>query len=411
MERERVSLGDGVSIYRQYNTWSLEIHQSHKRDRSSLGTKEKGVALMIASNVLASLREQKQSIVFAMRPINPKWSKLPPESLLYQIWAGAQTLANTAKAGADLQAVIRDAVRAEVGKEAVPSISVDQAREEYISSKTKKLRVSRHVSNIESSLRSLIESARVPDVAQITTDHVNAWYEKQLTFVVPKTANDRLAHISAWLAWCKRVKKYVADNVAEGIEKADPEDREVCYHTSEELIRILDAAKGHDKEDLILFALYSGMRAGELGRVNAEDVNVKEQTIRIRHRTKTKKNRWAPLMDDLLPVILRLPRTGKLFPFSINSGATNRSLDKVWLKAKISTTKYECGLQVLRHSWVTHNLHRELSKATLAQWAGHTVEVQENDYHGIFKPGDTPFPMTCPKHGIGKTLREAKIND
>jgi integrase len=110
-------------------------------------------------------------------------------------------------------------------------------------------------------------------------------------------------------------------------------------------------------------------------------------------------------MDELLPTFVKqLPAKGKLFPISVQSGATNRALNRIWDKAGLPKEKYKRGLQVLRHSWVTHMLQHpaNLNHNTVAEFAGHLPSVQQDRYKALFKAGDRPFPMTCEKHGIGK---------
>ena len=76
-----------------------------------------------------------------------------------------------------------------------------------------------------------------------------------------------------------------------------------------------------------------------------------------------------------------------------------RSLREVWTRAKV-----DGGLQILRHTWVSHLLLAGVDPYKVARFAGHDYAIQQKHYAGI-KLGDKPFPMTCEAHGIGSSVK------
>ena len=50
-ERERIRLGNGVSLYREFETWSVEVSRGGKRCRWSLRTRKRGEARVSAGKV------------------------------------------------------------------------------------------------------------------------------------------------------------------------------------------------------------------------------------------------------------------------------------------------------------------------------------------------------------------------
>lgn len=61
-ERERLSLGDGIAVFRQYRTWIIEIYRHGKRIRGSLETRDKGKAVMMAGAIARALRRAEMEI-------------------------------------------------------------------------------------------------------------------------------------------------------------------------------------------------------------------------------------------------------------------------------------------------------------------------------------------------------------
>src|SRR5262245_45936651 len=61
-EGERTWLGDGVSIYREYETWMVEVRWRGERRRWSLKTRDRGGAVMKAGNILRELKVREEAI-------------------------------------------------------------------------------------------------------------------------------------------------------------------------------------------------------------------------------------------------------------------------------------------------------------------------------------------------------------
>jgi integrase len=176
--------------------------------------------------------------------------------------------------------------------------------------------------------------------------------------------------------------------------------------TSGELRNLLGAARGTDVEALIDAAVYTGMRLAELLRLTAEDLDFTGQIITVR-KSKTGRPRWLPMMDELPPVLARLPRKDKLFPMAA-SGHFDRTMRAVFTRADLYIARDI--LKPVRCSWVSHLRLAGVAVHKVAAWAGHALHVREQRYSGL-RPGDTPFPVTCLAHGVGFAAREAKGRD
>lgn len=444
MEKERISLGDGIAVFRQYETWIVEVCRKGRRIRKSLGTRDKGEALAMATKLWQDLTKREQEIDWLDQDaqilfnkvltnekrhkeaiFEPEYASEPSDHRIGKSFVDAFYLTLhklSALAGESVREedTLRRVLREESTADPLPVVKNEKAIQEYgvyqmtfrrnqKDAEGKPGRWTKQAGNI---LREFCMEQKLENIGDITRDNVKAHLA---SLVAASTVRNHLTAIGGYLNWAKLEAKYVKENVAEGIEiGADNEKHEVHYHSSDEISQLLEAAEGEGHYELLIhFALYSNLRSEEIDAQQGEDVNPETSTINVTKPKKTRrglKRRWAPLMDELLPVIMRLPRKGKLFPFSVQSGATNRALNRIWDKAGLPKEKYKRGLQVLRHSWVTHLLQHpaRLNHNTVAQWAGHTPQVQQDRYNGLFRSGDTPWVMTCERHGIGKAKKIPK---
>jgi integrase len=267
----------------------------------------------------------------------------------------------------------------------------------------------RHAGDTGSILRMFLRHAKkvklegvpvVVNIADITRAHVES-YLASIADLDPKTERNRKIMIGAWLTWCMD-EKMLLENVAERVKTRKVYKKRVIYHSFEEISRIMKAVAGTKFEPLILTAIYVGGRLSELLLMEGTDIDFDGRTLNVKDRTKTG-FRQVPLMDELEPLLMALPRTGKLFPFKEN-GHFRRQLRKIWDKAKITKT----GPQIFRHTFTTHLLLAKNDPYLVARIGGHDYKTMMRSYAG-FKLGETPIPMTCAAHGIGKPSEGAKI--
>jgi|SRR5579862_75031 len=395
----REYLNPGVALQLRGDVWWLDLYRRGKRVRQSLGVSSRSKAMAIGYAIAAELEGRAEQIeddatVLEMLAVGHTKLLFPWQSV--HVTELADRLKTGALTATDAQSMIREAVRAVVGKTALKVVNAETALTEYLAYQTGvKGNKKRHVRNVELILRQFLSKITIENVGEITPTDVEG-YLASISALSPKTRKDRRGMLAAWFTWMKVVKKYITENPAEGIAAPKVSAQDVRYHTSEELTRIIKAAFGHEKEDLVLVAIYTGLRAGELFRLEGEDFDYEGRAIRVRG-TKTGLNRSVPLMDEILPVLMHLPRKGKLFPFTA-SGCFMRSIGEVWKAAKLTG---KTGLQIIRHSWVSHLLLAGVDPYKVARYAGHDYAVQQKHYAGI-KLGDTPFPMNCALHGVGK---------
>lgn len=105
-----------------------------------------------------------------------------------------------------------------------------------------------------------------------------------------------------WLIKNDAIKR----NYAEGLEKPKSEAKEMVDETkkkfsTDELLRIWDAAEGNIYVQFVLMLIYSGVRINEILNLKKEDVHLEEQYFLIRHSKTAAGLRVVPIADAVLP--------------------------------------------------------------------------------------------------------------
>jgi hypothetical protein len=292
MAEPRIYLSDGVALQRRGEKWSLDVYRAGKRFRRSLGTKDRVRAIDMGNRILADITDRKSMIDFHANNIealvrfhdDPGTSGLLRRDALDSIVKFAdhlRLLAHEANEGTDLKEMIQDSVVACVGQPALPApVKNETAIEGY---GVYQLTIRRNRKDIKGNpgrwtkqagniLREFCKEQKVEYIGDITRKHIKA-HIAPLKAV--STVRNHLTAISGYLNWGMVEEKYIKENVAEGIEiGVDDEKHEVYYHTSEELWRLLEAAKGEGIYELLIhWALYSNLRSDELDAQQAEDIN------------------------------------------------------------------------------------------------------------------------------------------
>ena len=198
-------------------------------------------------------------------------------------------------------------------------------------------------------------------LTEITPDRVDRYRSDRLTAkrkgrkrtISPTTVNKEVALLKAMLnraiAWglldtnpILRVKKL-----------REPEGR-VRYLEPEEIDRLLAACPPHLRP-IVVCALHTGMRRGEILGLTWDRVDLKNRLIRVTG-TKSGKARMIPINDPLLEELRRLPRHLKTDYVFWNHETETRfvSIKKTWAtalrKAKITNFRFHD----LRHTFASY---------------------------------------------------------
>ncbi|QFT93581.1 Phage integrase family protein [Roseovarius sp. THAF9] len=162
--------------------------------------------------------------------------------------------------------------------------------------------------------------------------------------------------------------------------------------TMDELDKILGAACGNKRQKIplakiIVFAIFSCRRLGEICRLRWEDLRIEQKKILVRdmkHPRKKKGNDvWCNLTDEALAVILSMPREGDfIFPFNA------RSVGAAWRRHRVRLNIRDLRFHDLRHEGITRLFEMGMPAAFVAKHSGHKNGGCLYRYEHVEKEGD-----------------------
>jgi integrase len=274
--------------------------------------------------------------------------------------------------------VVKRATRlAHVGTEKVP-ITFAELAEEYrpFAERTKS----------ESSLRSekctmkkLLEYFGSRKLTQIAPYDVERYMLKRGKEVSPSTVNRSYALISHMLN--KAVDwGYIKDNPCRRVKPFKEPPGRVRYLSGSERVRLLDACSGMLK-DVVLTALLTGMRKGELMSLTWDDIDFERGEI-ILTRTKNNERRIIPVGKDLLLVLQRLhnERPHAHYVFSKPDGRPYGNWRKAFETACVQAGIKNFRFHDLRHTFASYLAMAGHSAFTIQRLMGHKTIVMAQRY-------------------------------
>jgi len=200
----------------------------------------------------------------------------------------------------------------------------------------------------------------------------------------PKTINNYLIIIKAFLNYCKH-QGYIYDNPADSIKKLKVPKDPPRYFSRDEIKRLLEASGKSHLYPLIQTALYTGMRIGEIIKLEWPQVDFQNKSIIIKGTTaKSKKFRLIPIHDKLYSVLHPLKQnTGYVFTYKGKkySKEPSQAFSTILDKAEIE----DAGFHTLRHTFASWFLMSGGSIYELSKILGH-ASVETTQIYGHLAP-------------------------
>jgi integrase len=218
-------------------------------------------------------------------------------------------------------------------------------------------------------------------MSEITTEELDDFLGSlKLGAVSQNTFRRRI--ITLWTFAAEKKRGWCGAEIATGtIHAKETAKDEVGILTTEELTRLLNAARGKDTLAYWAIAVFAGLRASELERLDWSDVNHDHILVRAKN-SKTKTRRAVDLQPNLLRwlELCRDGKTGNVAPRGLRekllADRKEAGLDKNW--------KSNCA----RHSFGSYFLAREQSTDKTAYQMGNTPEIVEGHYRQVVAPAD-----------------------
>lgn len=177
-----------------------------------------------------------------------------------------------------------------------------------------------------------------------------------------RTANHTIKILKQFLNFCVR-QDYIQNNPIKTMKTYRVEVKPPRFLSKEEIRIVLDASKDTDLHAIIATAIYTGMRLGELKRLQWSDIDLKRKQITVRI-AKSKRFRVLPIHPCLLPILKPLEASGSVF-------------DCVNLRSRFDLFKKyvkldDIGWHTFRHTFASHLIISGVDVVAVSKLLGHS---------------------------------------
>lgn len=173
---------------------------------------------------------------------------------------------------------------------------------------------------------------------------------------------------------------YLKQNPCKGIRRFKLPEQQPMFYSREEFSRLLEALDSEDLRDIIMFAINTGMRQGEIISLQWHQINFEQEIITLDNRThitKTKKIRTLPFNNQVKTILLnryknRIP--GQEFVFTLNGQSIDqerfsKDFKKYVYKARVNP---RLNFHSLRHTFASWLVQKGVSIYVVSKLLGHS---------------------------------------
>lgn len=213
---------------------------------------------------------------------------------------------------------------------------------------------------------------------EILTKDVQAYYNCKLKETSASTANRNLTLIKTVYNRAVAWGDYVGPNPANGVQRKPENAARLRYLSLAEMEAFLAVCRKPEYAriySVVVCALFTGMRRGEIKALDWQNVNLEARTIYILH-SKSGKPREIPVADKFLEVMQSLnPRTaGPVFE------VPDITLRRLFDAAKEASKLPDFRFHDLRHTFASHFAMRTGDMLALQRILGHASPQMTQRY-------------------------------
>jgi len=214
-------------------------------------------------------------------------------------------------------------------------------------------------------------------LSEITVENIDKYKEHRLEFVKPATVNRELGVLRHLFNLAEKRNKFFSKNPVSkaGLIKVNNQQERILTYQEEQ--RLLSNCNYYMK-NIIICALNTGMRKGEIISLKWDNVDLKNNIITLEHtNTKSKKSRKIPINSVMRKLFLELKiqRDGNEYVF-LNSDrkpytrqdSLNRAFYKALEKANIKGLRFHD----LRHTCATRMIENGANIVAVKEILGHS---------------------------------------
>ncbi len=216
-------------------------------------------------------------------------------------------------------------------------------------------------------------------IGDLTATDFADWRDKRLRDVSPASVTREMTLMSGVMTVARKEWRLITVNPMSDVTKpGSPPGRE-RLPTTDEIDRLRVVAGEHlglvtaRVFHAFLFAIETGMRAGEIVGLRRENVDLTKRVARLT-LTKNGRPRDVPLSSEAVRIIQALPDADPIF------GVNSRQMDALWRKMRDKAKADGLNFHDSRHAAITR-LSKKLDVLALARMVGHTDLRQLNTYY------------------------------
>lgn len=215
-------------------------------------------------------------------------------------------------------------------------------------------------------------------LGKISQSDIAEWRDRRLRQVAPGTVRREMVLLSAVFTQARNEWKLIGASPMTDVAKPSEPPARDRRPTADEMAR-LALVFGDDMSlmtarvwQAFLFAVETGMRAGEICGLTWERIDLSRRVARL-PMTKNGTAREVPLSSAAVAIIQDLPRMSPVF------GLTTRQVDAIWRKNRARAGVDGLNFHDSRHEAITR-LAKKLDVLSLARMVGHRDIRQLQSY-------------------------------
>ncbi len=227
-------------------------------------------------------------------------------------------------------------------------------------------------------------------VNEVTPETIDAYKAKRLREISPVSVNVELRMLKAAFSTAKRWRM-TAQNPFEGVSFARVPEQAPLALSREDFQRLLACIRENWLKELVVFAVNTGMRRGEILNLRWQDVDLARRTLTIQTRenfkTKHGRRRVVPVNDVAYNVLAsRHGKSPSEYVFELNDKKISESTVTHKFKACVraaNLTNPKVRFHSLRHTFATNLLRAGESIHIVQRILGHSSVMVTEGYSGI----------------------------
>ncbi len=279
--------------------------------------------------------------------------------------------------------------------------------------------------NLDTIKRIEKDSIAKMQIQKITTEHLKDYMNRMVNVYNYSEAIINKNYGLINLAYRKAViKGYVRRNLLDNKEElSKPKSKipvkKVCAFTIDEQVKLMSALNNYDNvtyKNIILLALFTGMRSGEILALKLNDIDLKNKIIHIKRSlsrdvtgkqiigetTKTRNSSRDVIITDNVEKILKnsmqkmiINYDGLLFCTeegkTISNGMINSAFKRLCKKYNIGKG-FDVNFHMLRHTYATRCIESGMQVKVLSKKLGHKdISITLNTYTDVFSKMEDRF--------------------